>query len=264
VLPAGDYSRTYAPDLGGDGWAAAALDISLSPELMRVVTGRLMTAMKNGDPRTKALREFFGTLDGNYVTGWDRHNPDVAWDDSYTASDDSHLWHIHLSFYRMYVNDLAALLPIADVIAGITSNYKPSSGVAVEIGADSLSAAEVAELKAHITNTGNAVIARVLQDLGGTKQRIKNYEAELTGLRDYLRDLTLALAGQKSALPGGTKITSLGGVHKAVIAELDGIVARIDKLAAGAPSQSDITELETAAATALRKVTGTITFGGTQ
>ena len=113
VLPASDYSVAETPrDRAGDGEAASALDISLPSNLMPVVTGRLMAACKNNDPRVANLREFFGTLDGSTVTGWDR----LA--GGYTSSDDSHLWHVHLSFFRDSATDAAALAPIASVIAG--------------------------------------------------------------------------------------------------------------------------------------------------
>lgn len=114
----GDYSAVLAADLGGDGSAACALDIKLSAADMVTVTNRLMTAMRGGDPRTAPIREFFGTQDGRKVTGWDRHNPAVGGDDSFTTSDDSHLWHIHLSIYRSMVGNSALVGQVADVING--------------------------------------------------------------------------------------------------------------------------------------------------
>jgi hypothetical protein len=113
VLPASDYSCRYALDRQGDSWAASALDISFPPDLMKTVSARLMAACKADDPRVAALREWFGTVDGTHVTGWDRAAG------GYTSSDDSHLWHLHLSFFRKYATDAAALAPIADVIAGV-------------------------------------------------------------------------------------------------------------------------------------------------
>lgn len=119
VLPPSDYSVELAEDKLGDAWSASALDVKLPTALMETVTARLMTAMKGHDPRVKALREFFGTLNGSDVTGWDQRSPTTPYDDCATTSDDSHLWHVHLSIYREFANDANALAPIADVIAGV-------------------------------------------------------------------------------------------------------------------------------------------------
>lgn len=122
-LPGSDYSVQYAEDRMGDGDAASALDISLSPVDMRIVTQRLMNACLGHDSRLHPLREFFGTLNGITVTGYDRAAGD------YTSSDTSHLWHVHLSILRRYANDATALAPIADVINGVgTAPHDPSNG----------------------------------------------------------------------------------------------------------------------------------------
>ena len=119
ALPPTDYSVQFAEDRQGDGNACSALDISLPPEQMKLVTQRLIAAMQAGDPRVRALREFFGTQDGKTVIGFDRRSPTVAADDRFSTSDGSHLWHIHLSFYRMFATNAAVLLLIADVMAGV-------------------------------------------------------------------------------------------------------------------------------------------------
>jgi hypothetical protein len=114
----GDYSVQLAQDKKGDGDAAAALDVSLPPDMMKAVTHRLIKAMRDNDGRVGAVREVFGTVDGKHVTGWDRHNPDRPQDDSWTSSDDSHLWHVHLSFYRELATDAESLAPVAEVCGG--------------------------------------------------------------------------------------------------------------------------------------------------
>lgn len=113
-----DYSVVLQADKGGGGEAAAALDVKLNAADMKLATGRLMAACRSNDPRVAPLREFFGTLDGQRVTGWDRHDPASRADDSYTTSDDSHLWHVHLSFYRSQVAS-SVVLGVADVINGV-------------------------------------------------------------------------------------------------------------------------------------------------
>lgn len=113
VLPGDDYSVQLSADQRGDGEAASALDISYGPDDQKLVTRRLMDAMKARDARIHPyVREFFGTLNGSTVTGWDGAA------DGYTSSDDSHLWHVHLSFYRQYATDQTCMAGIRDVILG--------------------------------------------------------------------------------------------------------------------------------------------------
>jgi hypothetical protein len=125
----GDYSVQLPQDRKGDGEAAAALDISLPPDMMKLVTHRLIHAMRHNDARVGAVREVFGTVDGTHVTGWDRHNPDRTTDDTWTSSDDTHLWHVHLSFYRELATDPAALAPVVNVCAGHGSLVPDEEGV---------------------------------------------------------------------------------------------------------------------------------------
>jgi hypothetical protein len=58
------------------------------------------------------IREFYGSTDGYNVCGWDYYGGYAV------TSDDSHLWHIHLSILRQYSNDTTALAKVADVITG--------------------------------------------------------------------------------------------------------------------------------------------------
>ncbi len=121
VLPGGDYSRQLSLDQQGDGWAASALDVKLPADQMRAVTTRLISAAKAGDPRLRALREFCGTTDGTRTHSFDLSNRR----EGLGEWDSSHLWHVHLSVYRAYADDAAALAPIAEVIAG-ASGSQPS------------------------------------------------------------------------------------------------------------------------------------------
>jgi hypothetical protein len=114
VLPRSDYSVQVASDTRGDGWAASALDVSLPPEHMKLVTGRLIAAAKGRDTRLRAVREFCGTTNGTVTHGYDLHSGR----ESLGEWDNSHLWHVHLSIYRQFANDAAALAPIAAVMTG--------------------------------------------------------------------------------------------------------------------------------------------------
>lgn len=113
-LPSSDYSVQKSYDKGGDGWAAAGLDITLGDSDMKKLTQRLIDeTKKNGDRgRLHGVREFFGTINGSTVTGMDVPGQ------YYVTSDDSHLWHVHVSGKREAVNDTAAWNDVASVLLG--------------------------------------------------------------------------------------------------------------------------------------------------
>lgn len=111
-LPGSDYSVQRAQDKQGDSAAAAALDITLQPAEMKAFTQRLIDATQRGDTRLRAVREFFGTVNGTTVTGMDV--PGKYW----VTSDPSHLWHIHLSSNRSHTNDTNAWQDVAAVLLG--------------------------------------------------------------------------------------------------------------------------------------------------
>lgn len=109
----GDYSVSLADDKMGDGEAASALDITLGPTAMRLVTQRLIAATNVKNPvLTKAVREFFGTTDGKTVVGRDVRTGRKV------TSDSSHLWHVHISFFRRYATNQALLQQVASIITG--------------------------------------------------------------------------------------------------------------------------------------------------
>jgi hypothetical protein len=105
----GDYSCQTPPDHKGDGQAACALDLSWSDEADQYAVSRRLLNAKN-DSRMAAARSFFGSVDGVNVCGWDYYYGNAC------TSDDTHLWHVHLSILRQYANDDAALQRIASVI----------------------------------------------------------------------------------------------------------------------------------------------------
>lgn len=119
VLPSSDYSVRTSPDKQGDADAASALDIKLNAKWMKIVTKRLMDSAKNQlDDRLMPVREFFGTLNGSTVAGWDVYYGRPA------TSDDSHLWHVHLSILRKYATSHTHMMPILSVIKGKGSDME--------------------------------------------------------------------------------------------------------------------------------------------
>lgn len=124
-LPATDYSVQLAKDKLGKADCASAIDVTLPPDLMITCTKRLIAAAKAHDPRLHVVREFCGTTNGasphpyDVNSDFDDPNNTEGWDVSHTG-------HIHISFYREYA-DSAALLPVADVLAGKPLKYPPDS-----------------------------------------------------------------------------------------------------------------------------------------
>lgn len=115
VLPADDYSVTLRRDRGGPEWAASALDITPpDTQHQKRLTRRLARAIRDRDPRlTAVVREVYGSVNGFEVWGWDLATG------SPQTSDDSHLWHVHLSFYRDTTARPQLLRGVADVLAGL-------------------------------------------------------------------------------------------------------------------------------------------------
>lgn len=112
-----DYSIQAPADKRGDEDACSALDMRMNPRDMKTATRRLMVACESGDPRIESLREFYGTLDGRKVIGYNRYR--TGRPVGRVTSDPSHLWHIHISFFRAYANDTTAMQDIADVLCGV-------------------------------------------------------------------------------------------------------------------------------------------------
>ncbi len=74
---------------------------------------RLMDAGRANDPRTVYMREFYGNADDDReVEGWDFTKDRAA------SSDSSHLWHIHISIHRKYINDKTAMEAILSILSG--------------------------------------------------------------------------------------------------------------------------------------------------
>ncbi|WP_375502387.1 peptidoglycan-binding protein [uncultured Jatrophihabitans sp.] len=99
-LPAADYSVVTKRDRQGarvNPRSASAWDLSFHQRDMTLVTNRLLQAAKSRDPRMVGVREFCGTRNGRDTYPWDLHTNSCEGINSW---DDSHLWHVHISFYR--------------------------------------------------------------------------------------------------------------------------------------------------------------------
>jgi hypothetical protein len=136
-----NYSVQAPADKRGPSNLASGIDLTMSPSDMKKMTSRLMAACKTNhanpaaEPRIECIREFFGTLNGTTVTGWNRYassNRGVG----YTTSDSSHLWHVHVSIFRDYCDDPAKMKGLVDILLGTTTTSLPDEG-------DDMTAADV-------------------------------------------------------------------------------------------------------------------------
>lgn len=94
-----DYSITNALDKGGDPNWLAALDATPKTTATLVAMCQRLDAAMRADTLPQ-VREWYGNVDGNQVVdGWDDVIHRAA------SSDSSHLWHLHISFYRSRAND---------------------------------------------------------------------------------------------------------------------------------------------------------------
>lgn len=170
-----DYSVQLADDKQGDGEAACALDLSWSEASWQyTVSQRLLNAKH--DSRMSACREFYGSTDGYNVCGWDYYGGYAV------TSDDSHLWHIHLSILRKWSNDSGALSGIADVITGVSGSGGGGGG------GDWFDMATTEDLKTAVravlnegTGAGQKNWAGTNQSILSTVQSIVNQNNALKG-----------------------------------------------------------------------------------
>lgn len=114
-----DYSIQLDIDRQGPGDQGAAIDMTFKSAQrgdyrnIAKYSQRLYQAGAAKDPRTYPMREFYGNTDGDTeVEGWSYYRGRPG------SSDSSHLWHIHISIHRKYINDEAAMRSILEIFTG--------------------------------------------------------------------------------------------------------------------------------------------------
>jgi hypothetical protein len=112
----GDYSIRLPLDLTMPDNKARAIDLTMDDNQMVLRTGYLIASAQHPeDNRLYGVREFYGTVDLNNVTGLSQTGTgDWVW----VTSDDSHLWHDHISEFTEYADDMDAQKAIASVLSG--------------------------------------------------------------------------------------------------------------------------------------------------
>lgn len=197
----GDYSNQLALDRAGDPNWLAALDISLPPDQMRAVSGRLLRGMRDGNPRLAAVREFYGTVDGENVIGWDSSTNRAV------SSDDSHLWHVHISFYRsLAANDHSGVLAV--LLGQEADDMDPVQDFRLKLLFDNWAPANRAEWTSkggdgavwdQAVARGGAVNMNALAHVD-TKARIDDLKATVASTKAELAGVRAELAEIKAAV----------------------------------------------------------------
>lgn len=116
-----DYSTSYSLDRKGPSNLASAVDITMPCASMKLVSRRLLDAMRAGISDMQYVRAFNGTLDCRSAHRWE--GPERGKTTYYATAD--HLWHVHIEIYRAFAANDAALLRVLDVVLG-KSVYKPT------------------------------------------------------------------------------------------------------------------------------------------
>jgi len=134
-LPSTDYSVQLAKDKLGPGDLGSAIDLTFRSAQggdyrnIAKYSKRLYQAGVDKDPRAYPMREFQGNIDfDNTVEGWSYYR-----DHALTTSDKSHLWHIHISIYRKYINDEAAMRSILSIWNGDDDDMPTAKEIADEL-----------------------------------------------------------------------------------------------------------------------------------
>ncbi len=115
-----DYSIQLDIDKQGPGDLGSAIDLTFRSAQagnynnIAKYSKRLYQAGVDKDPRAYPMREFQGNIDSDTtVEGWSYYRGYAI-----TTSDKSHLWHIHISIHRKYINDEDAMRSILSIWNG--------------------------------------------------------------------------------------------------------------------------------------------------
>jgi hypothetical protein len=190
-----DYSLADADNWAGaqqDPDAAAALDISMGPADMRLVTGRLRASWADpNDQRLSSWYEFIGTVDSVNVGRYVCYPP--LWGGPY-SSDISHLWHIHAGCLRNHVHDQGAMNAMYSAWVGQTNQQWLQGGAADDSGGTMDQNTVVTSARsgpASLAHVWLSTYDGVQLDLKPALQRLEQFATDETA-RDGVEAATLA------------------------------------------------------------------------
>lgn len=212
-----DYSIQAAADKRGPANKAAATDITFRSaqrgdfRIIAKYTKRLINAMKARDKRLfykgkAVVRECFGNADNDrQVEGWSLYRGYAV------SSDPSHLWHIHISFHREFVENWEAVKGVLDVLLDRKSPQTPREE-------DELNATEKKQL---------AEVHKWLSKLHKNQMEIGSLR-----VKDSKGKPEMHAAGYYLAHAEEAAKRAASGVESRVIPALQTLFAKVDGLAA--------------------------------
>lgn len=141
----GDYSLEYALDRNATHDYACAIDIGGSSDLLMKLGNRIVSALRNHDPRVygkvRAVNAPWGGVTAD--RRWDAESPTTTRDDNVQSSSDR--GHIHLEVYRTLVLKQSVMDGIYNVFAGVVAP-KPTPAPAPKPGTKIYQGAPVPDL----------------------------------------------------------------------------------------------------------------------
>jgi hypothetical protein len=105
------YTASHPDDLAGDEDWLVGIDLTLPRSVLLAVCKRLDAAVRAG--LIEEVSEWYGNTNGDdRVDGYNNIENRVA------TSDDSHLWHLHITLKRRFANTLAVLQRLFSILTG--------------------------------------------------------------------------------------------------------------------------------------------------
>jgi hypothetical protein len=215
-LPSSDYSvAQFAIDREGPGDEASAIDLTFPDAqagnyaTISKYSKRLYAARLNNDPRTVYMREFFGQIDSDKtVEGWD-YSKDRA-----SSSDSSHLWHIHISIHRKYIDSPTAMKAILSILKGETvqqwQDGSKRDDITFEVFTTDLPVLKRDDQDPVVKSSGAAWVARAQRSLGATPDGVYGRETKNKVLALGVPDGT----GNVIDLPEYTRMYAMWGAKE--------------------------------------------------
>lgn len=236
ALPGYDYSvGQVSTDRADSGQYAAAIDLTMSDAAMKKYSARLHNACANRDPRLfiggqAILREYIGTLDGHTVSCYvvlGGRALGLAGDSGPDYDrDETHLWHIHLSVIRKFVDSYEAWKRLLSILKGETAAQyfappPPSKEImSMELntvlgGETGLATRNVGDTLRDLQNLRGYLIgetykaaqlpsgapARQLEQIGVIASTVKNIETQLVAIATGVKTVQDAVANFKPSTP---------------------------------------------------------------
>ena len=149
----GDYSIQRAADKTGPSNVGAALDVTFKSAqrgdytMIKMYTNRAKAGLRDkrvyaADGNTNTFRELIGTLDGRNPHSVSFYRETVT-----VNGDRSHMWHIHFSFTRKWLNDFSVYEPLLDMLFPTYTGSTPAPAPEPEPRKDEFDMATLKDLR---------------------------------------------------------------------------------------------------------------------